>query len=103
MHVDKNQSFYKSTLSFSVEVARHIQSIQNRNLVMFLQYLKKKLTTAFVFYCDAKYSDFLRGVSHVLCYLLSYNFSRYNFEKLIRTLSPIYSRDPFIDFLLRFP
>ena len=44
MHVDKNQSFYKSTLSFSVEVARHIQSIQNRNLVMFLQYLKKKLS-----------------------------------------------------------
>ena len=38
LHADKHQSFYKFTLSFSAEVARHIQSIQNRKLVMFLQY-----------------------------------------------------------------
>ena len=44
LHADKHQSFYKFTLSFSAEVARHIQSIQNRKLVMFLQYLKKKVS-----------------------------------------------------------
>ena len=43
LHADKHQSFYKFTLSFSAEVARHIQSIQNRKLVMFLQYREKKV------------------------------------------------------------
>ena len=44
LHADKHQSFYKFTLSFSAEVARHIQSIQNRKLVMFLQYREKKVS-----------------------------------------------------------
>ena len=39
-----------------------------------------------MFYCDAKYSDILRGSGHVCCYQLLYNVSRYNFEKLIGTL-----------------
>ena len=44
LHADKHQSFYKFTLSFSAEVARHIQSTQNRKLVMFLQYREKKVS-----------------------------------------------------------
>ena len=43
LHADKHQSFYKLALSFLMEVARHAQSTQNRNLVIFLQYLKKKV------------------------------------------------------------
>ena len=41
LHADK-QSFYKLALLFLVEVVGHIQSTQNRKLVKFLQYLKKK-------------------------------------------------------------
>ena len=43
LHGDKHQSFYKSALSFLIEVARHVQNTQNRNLVIFLQYIKKVL------------------------------------------------------------
>ena len=35
--------FCKLALLFLLEVARHVQSIQNRKLVIFLQYLKKKV------------------------------------------------------------
>ena len=42
LHAVKQQSFYKLILSFLMEVARHVQSIQNRKLVTFLQYHKKK-------------------------------------------------------------
>ena len=31
----------------------------------FLQYIKRSIATAFVFYCDAKHSAVLRGSSHV--------------------------------------
>ena len=44
LHADKHQSLNKSILSFLVEAPRHIQSTQNRKLVMFLQYLKKKVS-----------------------------------------------------------
>ena len=43
LHADKHQRFCKFRLLFLVEVARHIQSIPNRKLVMFLQYLKKNV------------------------------------------------------------
>ena len=43
LHADKPQHFCKFRLLFSVKVARHIQSTQNRKLVMFLQYLKKNV------------------------------------------------------------
>ena len=46
-----------------------VQSAQNRKLVIFLQYIKKSVATAFVFYCDANYSNILRGSSHVCCHL----------------------------------
>ena len=43
-------------------LARHVQSTQNRKLVMFLQYLQEKtVATAFVIYCEAKHSDILLG------------------------------------------
>ena len=53
-----------------MEVTRHVQSTHNRKLVIFLQYLKKKIATAFVFYYVAKHSDTLRGSSRVHFYLL---------------------------------
>ena len=37
---------------------------------IFLQYIKKKCRSSFVFYYDAKYSDILGGSSHGRCYLL---------------------------------
>ena len=46
---------------------------QIRRLVIFLQYITKKvfyfLIIAFVFYCDVKHLDILWGSSHVCCYL----------------------------------
>ena len=37
MHADEHQSFYKLGLLFLMEVARYVQSTQNRKLVIFLQ------------------------------------------------------------------
>ena len=70
LYVDNHQSFKKLALSFLIEVARHVQSTQNRKLVIFLQYIKK-VETAFVFYCVAKHSDILQGSSHVRCFLFA--------------------------------
>ena len=54
--------YVKLAFSFLMEVARHVQSTQNRKLVMFLQSLQEKtVATAFVIYCDAKHSDILLG------------------------------------------
>ena len=44
MYADKHQSFYKLALSFLVKVARHVHSNQIRKLVIFLQYIKKKVS-----------------------------------------------------------
>ena len=68
MNSDKHQSLYKLALSFFVEVGKHVQNIQKK-LIIFLQFIKKKEETAFVFYCEAKHSHILRGSSHVCCYL----------------------------------
>ena len=38
-----NINFYKLALLFLMEVARHVQSTQNRKLVKFLQYIKKNV------------------------------------------------------------
>ena len=43
LQVDKHLSFYKLALSFLMEVTRHAKSTQNRELVIFLQCLKKKI------------------------------------------------------------
>ena len=37
MHADEHQSLYKLGLLFLMEMARHVQSNQNRKLVIFLQ------------------------------------------------------------------
>ena len=36
LHADKHQIFYKLALSFFMEMARYVQSTQNRKLVIFL-------------------------------------------------------------------
>ena len=43
LHGDKLNKFYKLALLLLMEVARHVQSIQNRKLVIFLQYNKEKV------------------------------------------------------------
>ena len=50
-----------------MEVARHVQTSQNRNLVIFLLYLN-----CFLFYCDAKRSDILRKSNHVFILLITF-------------------------------
>ena len=72
-----NVSFYKLVLSFLMEVARHAKNTQNRKLVIFLQSIKKNCRKHFVFYCDAKHSDILRGFSHVHCHLFRKEFHRF--------------------------
>ena len=53
-----------------MEMVRRIQRNQNKKLVIFLQYIKKKsIATTFVFYCDTKHLDILQESSHVCCYL----------------------------------
>ena len=42
LHADKHQNFYKLVLSLLMKVTRHDQITQNRKLVIFPQYLKKK-------------------------------------------------------------
>ena len=42
-----------------MKVVRHDQSTQNKEFVKFLQCIKETFAVAFVFYCDAKYSDTL--------------------------------------------
>ena len=69
LHADKHQSFYNLVLSFLMEVARHVQSTQNRKLLIFLQYMKKKVLQLLLCCCDAKHSD-IQGSSQVRCYLL---------------------------------
>ena len=45
-HADKRQSFFKLVLSFLKKVARQVQNTRNKKLVVFLQYIKKIVTTA---------------------------------------------------------
>ena len=50
LHADEHQSFQMLTLLFLMEVTRHVQSTQNMMLVMFLQYLKEKLSQLLLSY-----------------------------------------------------
>ena len=50
LHADEHQSFQILTLLFLMEVTRHVQSTQNMMLVIFLQYLKKKLSQLLLSY-----------------------------------------------------
>ena len=40
---------YKLTLLFLIELDRHVQSIQNRKLIVFLQYIKKEVLQLLLF------------------------------------------------------
>ena len=55
MHADKYQSFCKLVLFFLMEGVRHVQTTQNRKLVIFLQYIKKTLKLLLCVYCNAKH------------------------------------------------
>ena len=66
LHADE-QSSYKLGLLLLMEVARSVQSTQNRKLVIFFA---QSVAAAFVFYCDTKHSDILGWFSHVYCYIL---------------------------------
>ena len=68
LQADKHQSFYKLALLFLMEKARHVQSTQNWKLVIFLQYLKKKVLQLFCVLLRSKSIQiFLRGSSHACC------------------------------------
>ena len=59
LHADKHRTFY-NFLSFLVEVTRHVQSTQNRKLIMFMQYLKKEYQL-FNFVCGEQKSLYSKG------------------------------------------
>ena len=48
LHADEHQSFYKLGLLFLMEVARYVQSTQNRKLVIFLQRVLRLLLCSIV-------------------------------------------------------
>ena len=80
LHADKHQSLWNLGLLFLMKVARYVQSTKNRKLVIFLQSIKKSVTAAFVFYCDAKHSDISWGSSHVYCYWFPSTARLYKFS-----------------------
>ena len=69
LHADKHQSFHKLGSSFSMEVARHVQSmfrrIPNRNLVVFFHYNKKKVSQLLLCAILMQNSHYLQGSRHV--------------------------------------
>ena len=75
LHADRHQSFYKLALLFLMEVARYVQSTQNRKLVMFFQYIKKKVLQLLLFSIVMQtISIFYWGCCHVHCYLFQKGF-----------------------------
>ena len=60
LYADKHQGFYKLALLLLMEVAKHVQSTQNRKLVKFLQYIMKKVSQQLAFYCDENHLDIFR-------------------------------------------
>ena len=78
LHGDKHQSFYKSALSFLIKVARHVQNTQNRNLVIFLQYIKKVLQLPLC--CIVMRNRYFSGVHSCLLLLVTYKIAQNNCE-----------------------
>ena len=62
-------SIFHVSYRFLAKVARHVQRTGKGSLLYFSNILRKSIATAFVFYCDARYSDTLLGSSHVFRYL----------------------------------
>ena len=60
-HADKRESFYKLVFSFLMEVARYVQNTQNRNVVIFLQYITKSVATALCSIVMQNFQLFYRG------------------------------------------
>ena len=98
LHADKHESLLQIDTMTLIGIVKHSQSSQNSKVTMSLQCIKKEVrkgvhflhadehqsllflmevgnifaksvAATFVFYCDAKHSDILRGSSHVYCYL----------------------------------
>ena len=61
-------SIFDVSYRFLMKVARHVQSTKKGSLLNFSNILRKSIATAFVFYCDAKHPNTLRGSFHVCCY-----------------------------------
>ena len=76
----------KLALLFFMEMARHVQSTQNRKLLIFFQYIKKSVTTALVFYFDAKHSDIFWGSVMFVATCWKYFFSAINSLKMLSNL-----------------
>ena len=76
----------KLALLFFMEMARHVQSTQNRKLLIFFQYIKKSVTTALVFYFDAKHSDIFWGSVMFVATCWKYFFSAINSLKMLPNL-----------------
>ena len=67
LHADEHQSFHKFVLSFLIEGARHVQSTQNRKLLIFLQYLEKKKNIYQVYFLHVdKHESFLQVDTNIL-------------------------------------
>ena len=62
-------SIFDVNYRFLMKVAGPVQSTQKRKFVKFINsnILRKSISTAFVFCCDAEHSDTLLGSSHVYC------------------------------------
>ena len=48
LHANKNQSFHKLAIPFLMKATGNAQSNQKRKMVIFLQYIKKKLLQLFL-------------------------------------------------------
>ena len=69
-YADKLQSFYNLVLSFLMEVATHVQNTQNKNLVIFLQNIRKNIATDMCSIVMQNIQIFYRGsvISGVTCF-----------------------------------
>ena len=76
MHADEHQSFYKLGLLFLMEVARYVQSTQNRKLVIFLQRVLQLLLCSIVM---QNIQIFYRGPVYCLLLLVSSHSQTRNF------------------------
>ena len=85
MHANKHQSLSKLASPF-LEVARHIQSTQNRKFVIFLQYFKKKCSKWFcglLWYKTFIYFTRAQSCSLLLVFVLFLSFWTYKLGKNI--------------------
>ena len=75
LHADEHQSFYKLGLLFLMEVARYVQSTQNRKLVIFLQRVLQHVCV--LLWC--KTFRYFMGVQPCLLLLVSSHSQTRNF------------------------